>query len=198
MEPYLSLWQKTMGFKLGAGIGALILTYAGAAWAFVSLANRSATQTWEFVVAALPVVIITIFGVVRLAAAWKLPFRFSASEATESARHGRRVGLLFGVVFAAEFVAITTAAVLLSWAERPLLIPVAVAAIVGAHFLPLAKIFQIPTYGYAGLILLGISLGSLLITNERTRLFTLGISVAVVLWVSAGAVLAIHTGQDRH
>ena len=73
----------------------------------------------------------------------------------------------------------------------------AVAGIVGAHFVPLARIFRIPTYTATGVLLVGAAAGSLLIADERGRSFALGITAALVLWASAGAVLVIHCGPRR-
>jgi hypothetical protein len=198
MELQISRWHESRGFKFGAGIGALVLTYTGAAWAFAALGNRAGvTPRWEFGMLTVPVLLLTIFGVIRLVAVAKLPVLLASDpEAIEGARRGRRVGLLFGVVFAVEFGSIALAAILLSRAGRPLLIPVVIVAIVGAHFLPLARIFHVPTYGFAGVLLVLAALGSLLITDEPARVFALGMVTGLVLWVSAATVLALHTGRQ--
>lgn len=192
----ISRWHDSRGFKFGAGIGALVLTYTGAAWAFAALGNRrGATPAWEFGVLTLPVLLLTALGVIRLVAVARLPIvPASGAEAIEGARRGRRVGLLFGAVFAVEFGSIALAAILLSRAGRPLLIPVVIVAIVGAHFLPRARIFHVPTYGFAGGLLVLAALGSPLITDAPARVVALGMVTGLVLWVSAATVLALHTG----
>jgi hypothetical protein len=188
-------WQDSRRFKIGAGIGALVLTCAGAAWAFGALINRADTAPWEFGLFALPALALTLMTVTRLAAIAKHPWqKASGVETAARARQGRKIGLWFGVVFGAEGGLIAVTAAYLTEIGRPLLIPVAVVVIVGAHFLPLARIFRMPVYGFAGAILMAAALGSLIIPDERTRAFDLGIAAAVVLWVSAGVVLATHTG----
>jgi len=102
------------------------------------------------------------------------------------------MGRGFVTVFATEIILIALAATALSRANRPLLIPVVVMAIVGAHFVPLAKIFQVPTYFVMGVALICLAAGSLLIPDENLRVLTLGIASTLVLWVSAVRVLAVH------
>jgi hypothetical protein len=198
IDQHIRQWQDSRGFKFGAGVGALILTYAGAAWAFAALINSAGAASWEFGMSAMPALALTVMSVMRLVAIAKHPwpdasYNASGADAAERARRGRKVGLWFGIVFGVEAIVIASTAMFLARSGRPLLIPVAVVAIVGAHFLPLARIFRIPIYGFAGAFLMAAALGSLLIVDEPTRVFDLGIATAVALWVSAGAVLAVHT-----
>jgi hypothetical protein len=180
----------------GAGIGALVLTYAGGAQAITALVFHPDAPIWADGVVAVAVVTLTAFSVLRLFAIAKHPVDLvSTVEATESARWGRRTRQSFGAVVAAEFVLIALVASLLARFDRELLIPVAVVAIVGAHFVPLGKIFQIPTYEIAGVFLVLLALGSLLISDESARLTMLGVVSPLVLWASAAAVLVLHTGR---
>ncbi|MGC1613806.1 MAG: hypothetical protein WA736_03895 [Candidatus Acidiferrum sp.] len=187
-------WHNTREFKFGAGIGALVLTYAGAAWAFVALANRAGMPRWEFGVFALPVLTLTALSVVRLVAVAKLPIQtLLGAEATERARQGRRMGILFALVFATEAALVAGTAVILARSSRPLLIPVAVMAIFGLHLVPLARIFSMPIYMVTGSLLAGLAASSLLIAEEPLRIFILAMVAAVVLWASAARVLAAYT-----
>lgn len=183
-------WQESRGFRLGAAIGALILTYAGAAWGFAALILRGTTPPWELGVFALPVLALTVLGARRVAAISKE----GGGGSPGNAQRGRRVGLWFGAIFGVEGGLIAFTSSFFARAGRPLLIPVAVVGIVGAHFLPLSGVFRVPTYAVTGALLFGCALGSLLIADEPTRVFALGIATALVLWVSAAAVLLIHTG----
>jgi hypothetical protein len=194
----ISAWQHTRGFRSGAAIGALVLTCAGAAWAIAALANRPGVPAWTYAAAAVPVLALLSSGVRCLLMIRRDDgLRPPGLDVIEGAQRGRRVGVLFGAVFAAEIALIAVAAIVLSHAGRPLLIPVAVVAIVGVHFVPLARLFHIPVYGAAGWLLLTASLVSLLIVDERLRVFILGLAAAVVLWASAAVVLALHTGGGR-
>lgn len=186
-------FERSRGFALGAGLGALVLTAAGAAWSLVALIFRPGSSVWQFVLAVVPALVLATFIVRRIGAIARMPEPpATPSERLEGARQGRRMGLLFGTVFAIEMALIAATAVLLARANRPLLIPVAVVAIIGAHFLPLAKLFRIPTYFVTGAALVGLTGLSFLISDESTRAFLLGLSVTAVLWASAAAVLVIH------
>ena len=134
------------------------------------------------------------FSVARLVAAAKLP---PAQDAEQAARQGRATGIWFGIIFATEAIFIAAAAILLAGAGRPLLIPVVVAAIVGVHFWPLARVFRIPIYWGTGALLLCCAAASLLIGDENARLLALGIAVALVLWISAAVVLVTSTAEAR-
>ncbi len=176
----------------GAGIGALVLTCAGAAWSFVALINRPEVRTWQFVLLVAPAVILIAASVRQLAAVARMPTSPSHAEAIESARHGRRIGR-FATIFGVEVAVIAAAATLLARAGRPLLIPVAVVAIVGAHFVPLATIFQVRTYSLVGIALLVAAGMSLFISDEPIRVFILDLAGAFILWAGAFAVLLLHT-----
>lgn len=186
-------WQDSRGFMFGAGIGALVLTCAGAAWSFVALINRPEVRTWQFVLLVAPAVILIAASVRQLAAVARMPTSPSHAEAIESARHGRRIGRWFATIFGVEVAVIAAAATLLARAGRPLLIPVAVVAIVGAHFVPLATIFQVRTYSLVGIALLVAAGMSLFISDEPIRVFILGLAGAFILWAGAFAVLLLHT-----
>ena len=171
----------------GAAIGVLVLTFFGAIWAFAALGNRPATPAWAFGLCAIPFAVLTVLGVRRLIAAGRLP---APENEAQAASEDRREGRWFGVVFAAEGILIVIASNVLAHAGKPLLIPVAIAAIVGVHFFPLARLFRRPFYWVTGTLLVLCAGGSLLIADERGRLFALGLAAAAVLWSSAAFVLA--------
>ena len=64
-------------------------------------------------------------------------------------------------------------------------VPIAVAVIVALHFLPLARVFEVPLYYWTGaLCVLGV-LGCSLIRDAGTRLLCAGLIMAAVLWLTA-------------
>lgn len=195
MTPMPGRFERSRGFKFGAGLGALVLTTAGAAWSVVALIFRPGSPAWQFVLVMAPPLLLGALTVKRLAAIARLKeSRPTESERLESARQARRMRRLFATVFTIEIVFIAGAAAALAGASRPLLIPVVVVAIVGGHFVPLASVFRIPTYFVTGIVLVALAGASFLISDESTRAFALGISSACVLWASAGAVLTLHVG----
>jgi hypothetical protein len=185
-----STWHEALAFRRGATIGALVLTIAGGAWAFLGLANHTGAPAWAFVAFSAAVFTIVTSAAVRFVTLVRSPVStVSADAARENARRGRRVGIVFGLTFAAEGVLIGTAATLLQRADRPLLIPVAVAAIFGLHLLPLGKVLGMPIYNLIGSAIAGLSALALLVPDERARVFDLAMVVAVLLLASAGRVL---------
>jgi hypothetical protein len=183
----------TLWFKFGAGIGALVLTGAGALWSVVALMFRADTAAWEYAVVALPVLALAALAVSRMVAVARHPKpELPDASKIEGARQGRRIGMLFASVLLVEAVLIAVASVLLQHFHRPLLIPVAVMAIVGVHFVPLARVFGIRTYRVTGIVLVGLAAGSLWIHDEATRVFALSLASALVLWLSAAVVVMQH------
>ncbi len=184
----------TRAFARGAAIGALVLSWFGAFWAFASIVHWPAAPPWAYAAAGLPVVALTLFSASRIVGSATLP---PANDEAEAAREGKRMGRNFGIVCGIEFALIGAAAAALGSTGHPLLIPVAIALIVGLHFLPLARVFGLRVYTFTGVLCVACSLASLLVTDETARLLALGLAMAAVLWVSAGLVLFRYTGRAK-
>jgi hypothetical protein len=174
-------------------IGALVFSVLGAFWAVESIANWPGAPVWAYGLVAIPVIGLTALAATRLVSSRSLP---RAADPAAARREGKRMGIVFGAVFTVEFGVIAVVAVWLDTAGHSLLIPVAVAFIVGAHFLPLARVFRLPFYYVTGLVCIACALGALLLPVESVRLLVLGLSVAAVLWTSALVVLLRHTGHS--
>jgi hypothetical protein len=174
--------------------GALILTYFGAFWAYESITNWPQVSPLAVVLLSLPVVALTVFAILRFIGVARLPI---ATNGEQAVRDGKRIGITFGVIFTVEFILIAVVSIILANLDRPLLIPVAIALIVGLHLFPLARVFRLRVYTITGLMCVVSSLASLLIYEEALRLLVLGLAVAIILWVSAGVVLIWNTGSNR-
>jgi hypothetical protein len=172
-------------------IGAAIFTLLGASWALASVVNWPGAPAWAYGLVAVPVAGLSAFALVRLVRSRELP---AASDPAQARHDGRRMGIAFGIIFTVESALIAFAAVALDSAGRALLIPVAVALIVGVHFLPLARVFRLPFYYLTGVLCVACALASLAIPVESVRLLVLGLAIAVVLWASALVVLLRYTG----
>lgn len=183
----------TRALARGAAIGALVLSWFGAFWAFASILHWPRATFWTWALAGIPVVALTLFSILRMIGAAGLP---EAADGAQAAREGKRMGRNFGIICGIEFALIGGASALLARSGRPLLIPVAIALIVGLHFLPLARVFRLPVYYATGVLCVAFALASLLVADETVRLLALGVAMAVVLWLSAAAVLLRHTGRD--
>ena len=179
----------SVAFLRGATVGALVLTIFGTYWEFMTLSYSAHPPTWAFVATGLISLSLASFCIQRLITVSKLSTSLSDPEGS---RNGRRQGLWFGIIFIFESLFIAVTAILLANADLPSMIPIAVAAIVGLHFLPLAKLFGVPLYYLTGLSLFGFACASLIIPNEILRLDVLGTAVAIVLWTSAMIILIIY------
>ncbi|MGB8886853.1 MAG: hypothetical protein WCC87_09015 [Candidatus Korobacteraceae bacterium] len=106
-----------------------------------------------------------------------------------AAAKGKRAGMLFGIIFGIECALIWLCAMLLARLGLSIWIPIAVAVIVGLHFIPLARVFEVRLYYWTGaLSVLGV-LGCSLIHEAGTRLLWAGLTMAAVLWLTAVRLL---------
>jgi hypothetical protein len=172
--------------------GAAILTVFGAWWCIAALANWPQRPTWSIPAAYATTIVLLVLCTLRLVASRKIP---SIQDPTAAAK-GKRAGKLFGLIFGIEGGLIALCSMLLASRGLGLWIPVAVAIIVGVHFLPLAHVFGVPLYYWTGaLSVLGV-LGCLLIRDMNTRLLWVGLVMAAVLWLSV-AVLLLQTQHTQ-
>ena len=94
----------------------------------------------------------------------------------------------FNWVGAAEAVGIGIAVAICLSVGASRAIPIAACLVVGAHFLPLARIFDQPQFRWTGVMLLGVAVAGLLVTAAgyaATANAIVGFGVAVVLCVTA-------------
>lgn len=97
--------------------------------------------------------------------------------------------MLFGIIFGIECGVIWLCATVLARVGLSIWIPIAVAVVVGLHFIPLARVFEVPLYYWTGaLSVLGV-LGCSLIRDVGTRLLSAGLTMAAVLWLTAAWLL---------
>ena len=100
--------------------------------------------------------------------------------------------MLFGIIFGIEGALIALAAILLGQHGLGLWIPFAAALIVGIHFLPLARVFDMPLYYWTGFASVVGVLGCLFIHDVYVRVLAVGLVMAAVLWLSV-IVLLVQT-----
>jgi hypothetical protein len=164
--------------------GGIILTLFAAFWSISALANWVARPNWT-----IPAAILTTIALLAMSAS-----RMSATRGIKSLddpiaeAQGKRSGILFGIIFGVEGVLIFLCAIVLANEHLDLWIPIGIALIVGVHFLPLARVFEVPLYyGTGALCVVGV-LGCALIGDAGLRLLSAGLTMAVVLW---GTVILI-------
>lgn len=172
----------------GVASGVLFMAFFSTLWASL---GAGGLQGWGGLWPAIVVVLIGIgllIGGVSLLLASR---RLSNQVAEEEAQRGRRIGLWFGITFASEGVLIAVASVICNAINRfDLFFPI-MAIIVGAHFLPLAALFQVKMYYLVGVLLCLLAIITLVVVPESVRLdgqqitaqwVVLGFGAALILW----------------
>jgi hypothetical protein len=95
----------------------------------------------------------------------------------------RRVRRLLRWVSIAEFVAILGGVNFVTWAGRPDLIDCIVAAVVGLHFLPLARWMPAPVFYLTGVALLALAIVGVALASPVRDVAVCG-GAALVLWLT--------------
>ncbi|MGE7758622.1 DUF7010 family protein [Peribacillus sp. NPDC097895] len=174
----------------GSGIGVIFMAFFGTMWAGIGVMGL---QGWGFpyveLVAIITGIIMVIGGISFIHASRKMPVQVSE----KGARHLKRIGFWFNMVFLAEALLIVAAIAICNMIDQTDLIPGVIAIIVGIHFLPLASLFKIKLYYVTGVLLCLLALITLLVV-PRTIMFgdhriiaqlsLLGFGCALILWAT--------------
>jgi hypothetical protein len=169
----------------GLAFGAAILTLFGLAWAMAALLNYRAHPHWAVILALWIAASLIAAAVFRMIC----PGGTAAADPNRAAAEGKRAGMWFGIIFGLEGALIAGAAILLSANGLQNWIPVAAAAIVGIHFLPLARLFRVPLYYFTGIVSVIAAAASFAVHDPAVRVFWLGINMATILWITATVAL---------
>lgn len=171
----------------GAAFGVMMMTLFGTAWLAWGLQCVGADSPWLIPALVLPAIALLIpcFGMFQLGRrAGKQAAPLTASQKRAQSRMGRT----FGIVFGAEGLLIFLAVSALTHFHLEAYIMTAVAAIVGLHFLPLARLFRVPLYYWVGGVMLANALLSLALASP-TREIAVGLSMGAILWLTCVLVL---------
>ncbi len=200
MTSAVTLPQATTGSKpvldwrpramTGMAFGALIMGFFGCLWLTWALASMRLGAP------------LVIAAVLAFAASLWIPasgllrkglraFRRGAPLTAEQEREQSRMGRMFGLVFAAEGVLIFLSINLLNNLHLGDYAISAIAAIVGLHFLPLARLFHRPMYYVVGVIMTVAALVSIAIPVS-IRISALSATMTAIVWVTC--VLITHKG----
>ena len=164
--------------------GVVVMTVFGLGWALLAVSGLD-----------LPVGALVALVVLAAAAAATsvVAAKRSLDRLPAHAGSGRTVlpdaGKRFHLVNAAQTTAIVVAVFALVRAEEAPFIPAVVCAVVGAHFLPLARIFGLPLYRWTGaLLVLTAGAGALALVlgvGAGPARTAVGLPAALVLWGTA-------------
>jgi hypothetical protein len=174
----------------GMAFGALIMVFFGCmwlGWALGSMGLRAAVVI-AAVLAFAASLWIPAYGLLRKGLRAS---KQAAPLTAEQEREQSRMGKMFGIVFGAEGLLIFLAVNVLNNLGLGDYAISAIAAIVGLHFLPLARLFHRPMYYLVGVIMTIAALASIAIPAS-VRISGLASAISVILWVTC--VLIIRTG----
>jgi hypothetical protein len=175
----------TVAYARGRITGAAILTLFGSLWCLIALIVWDARPRWSIPAAYTAGILLLALCLQRFIALRKIR---SANDPAAAAK-GKRAGMWFGIIFGAEGLLIWLCAMLLQYLGLSIWIPIAVAVIVGLHFLPLARVFEAPLYYWTGAICVLGSITCSFIPNADLRVRYAAFVMAAVLWLTALLVL---------
>ncbi|MBW7453488.1 DUF7010 family protein [Paenibacillus sepulcri] len=173
----------------GTASGVLFMAVFGTLWAYTGIMGL---QGWGMplvlLAAAVTVgIVLCIGGGSLIRASRKLTIQVKKGDS----RGGKRVGIWFNIIFAAEGAAIGISAAICSHTHHTDLIPLVTAIIVGVHFFPLASLFKVRLYHITGALLCLLAIGTWLFVPVNVMLgdhqisafmSVVGLGSALILW----------------
>jgi hypothetical protein len=172
--------------------GGLICALFGSAWMYWAVIfSGHPTPIW-FSAVSLPAITLTIWAILRV-----LAFRHLISSEADL-QHWRSFRKFLWIDSAIEWVLVGTGTFLLSRIGRYDLIPQLFGLVIGLHFLPIAKVFQLPRYYWVGAIMILGELSSLLMPRGDMRNIVGCACIGLTLWINGLIILArISTFANR-
>jgi hypothetical protein len=143
---------------VGLAVGSLWLVVAGAlfgTWSLLSI--ETDTAAWLLVGVGAAVLVLIVRGVAVIRTARRLPIGRSPRTPAQ-----RAIGRRFAWIVGAEIAAFATVNPILASMGHVVVLPAVNLGIVGIHFLPLARLFDVPRYYALGLIFCAIPAVTLL------------------------------------
>jgi hypothetical protein len=171
----------------GTAIGVLFMAFFGTLWAGIGIGGlQGAGMPWTLIVFVASAFLL-VCGIALLRSAKRLP----AGMTPEDARRGKRIWKWFGIVFGLEGAMIGAASGICGATDHfELFFPI-MAIIVGAHFFPLAPLFQVRLYYGTGALLCLLGAATLLFVPEEASYdghqivvwwTVVGFGSALILW----------------
>jgi hypothetical protein len=158
----------------GRGVGISVLALFGALWMFNALKFDGAPN-WAFYASFAATAGLLLAGIARIISDRK--------SGVPPQSRATRMG--FFVVLALEVAVIFAAVWLLQKRHLEKYILPAISAIVGLHFLPLAKIFRAPLYYATGLAMVAATAAAVVWLKGAQQIICIGYSAGAILWLSA-------------
>ncbi len=179
----------------GMAYGAILMGFFGCLWLVWGLAALNVRT------------VVVIAAVIAFAASVWIPaaallrnssrtMKTSRPLTDEEKREQSRMGRVFGFIFGAEGLLIFLAINVLNNLHLGDYAISAVAAIVGLHFLPLARLYRRPMYTVVGVIMTVAALASLALPSS-VRISVLASAMSAILWVTCVLVLRSGFALER-
>jgi hypothetical protein len=169
----------------GKASGALFMLFFGTFWIFSAMFYWQGLPRWSFIAVALIPISLAALAVRQLRRTQGVLSEVNGRASAQGTAIGRKFGIIFGI----EGALIGLAVMLLVRLAHPEIIPVAIALIVGLHFLPLAHLFRSRLYYWVGSLIVVMACACLLIKDAQSRLVALGFGVGLLLWFTSGLML---------
>jgi hypothetical protein len=167
------------GVIKGRAIGALICGIFGSIWMFEALYFGTIATPVSLTVIALLAVTFIVWPVATL----------RSTRHLAGGQNWADVSKAYWTIVTVEWVSCIVGANVLSNTGHADLIPQFIGAIVGIHFLPLAKIFKAPIYNRTGMaMVLGVALSFAVPSGSLRNLVAYGIC-GLVLWATSTVIL---------
>lgn len=151
-----------------------------------------------FVVVAIIAVALLLGSYMLGRAATSIPVDMSPEGRARGNAIGKRLGTSFGVIFGSEALFIAIASSILGSVQQDAFIVPVIVLIVGAHFLPLAPVFNVRLYYVTGTLLILASVITLLAIPKSQTVHDVALSIvvpatcsALILWATAVAILTM-------
>ncbi|MGI8777357.1 MAG: hypothetical protein ACR2LJ_08215 [Acidimicrobiales bacterium] len=172
----------------GRSTGVIVGAVMGVVWAGSTLGALDLAVTVPVLVAGAAVCAALMAGARRMRrAAAALPATLSAAVDLG------RVRSRFGLVVAGEFAAIAVAVNVLGRSGHPRWIPAVICAVVGLHFVPLARLFKVRVYDATAVALCGVAAATMImgVAGAPVALWRLlpGFGAALALWATSARML---------
>ncbi|WP_381796912.1 DUF7010 family protein [Streptomyces niveus] len=180
----------------GRATGAGVMAFFGLGWTACGVTAMPVTAGRAvFAVAVLASVTFAFLGARRSRAAANAPTDGDPTAATR-----KKVGVRFGLVVLAEWVAIFAIARLLVATDHTEAVPAFVAAVVGVHFFPLARLFGVRAYHLTGAAMCASALAAAVLAplTSTAALWTAlpGFGSAAALYATCAHLLRVRRDTD--
>lgn len=186
--------------SMGLASAGFMMAFFGAAWWGWGVGGirgvfRGETMAF-FLTLALATIILVSGGALLSRAAHRLPHETSPAEQARSQAEGKRYSRTFGLVFGVEMATIAFGSLLLNRSHHPELLLPFVSIVVGVHFFPLARLFDVRLYYVTGALLVLTGVTIMLAVPVHTMIGNLhawnalmGSLCAVILWLTGISAL---------